>query len=203
MEKLDLRKEHKVLYNAKAKPSVVEVPDLNYLMIDGQGDPNTSEEFMEAMEALYGASYNLKFTFKKERELDWTVMALEGLWWAEDMRDFIELNKANWKWTMMIMQPGFVREKDLLDAKKRLEEKKGNPAIAKLRLERYNEGLSAQVMHIGPYSTEGPVIKGLHEFIASQGGSLSGKHHEIYMSDPRKVPEDRWKTIIRQRFIRG
>jgi hypothetical protein len=200
MDKLDLRKEHKVLYNAKAKPSVVEVPDLNYIMIDGMGDPNTSEEFMEAMEALYGASYTLKFSFKKEKEMDWTVMGLEGLWWADDMGDFIALNKGKWKWTMMIMQPGFVMEKDLLDAKKRLEEKKGNPAIAKLRMERYNEGLSAQIMHIGPFSTEGPTIRTLHGFIVSQGGSLSGKHHEIYLSDPRKVPEDRWRTIIRQPF---
>jgi hypothetical protein len=202
MDKIDLKKQYKALYTAKEGPSVIEVPELNYIMIDGQGDPNTSEEFMEAMGAIYGAAYTLKFSSKKEKGLDWTVMGLEGLWWADEMRDFTELNKANWKWTMMIMQPEFVTARDLLDAKKHLEEKKGNPAIAKLRLERYNEGLSAQIMHIGPYSTEGPNIRRLHEFIASQGGSLSGKHHEIYLSDSRKVPEDRWRTIIRQPFSR-
>lgn len=202
MEKMDLKKEFKQLYGARPKPSIVEVPDLQYLMVDGKGDPNTSEEYMEAMEALYGASYTLKFAFKKGRDRDWTVMALEGLWWADDMGDFVAMNKGEWKWTMMIMQPPFITEEDLRETKKRLEEKKGNPAIAKLRLETFREGLSAQVLHVGPYSAEGAVIKALHEFIASTGGVLSGKHHEIYLSDPRKVPEERWKTIIRQPFRR-
>lgn len=200
MEKLDLRKQHRALFSARSEPEAIVVPDLNYIMIDGMGDPNTSPEFMSAIEALYGASFSLKFISKKERALDWTVMALEGLWWADDMEDFMRLHKAKWKWTLMIMQPDHITPDDLGSVKGLLREKKDNPSVDRLRIERYDEGSSVQVLHIGPFSNEGPAIARVHEHINKLKGIPSGKHHEIYLSDTRRVPEERWKTIIRQPF---
>jgi hypothetical protein len=202
MEKLDLRKEHKALYSARPGPDVIEVPELNFIMVDGKGDPNTSSEFISAIEALYGASFSLKFMSKKERGLDWTVMALEGLWWADDMEDFDRLDKSRWKWTLMIMQPHQIGPDDFETVKGQLRKKKDNPAVDLLRMERYAEGSSVQVLHVGPFSAEGPAIMRVHEHIKMLSGIPSGKHHEIYLSDTRRVPEEKWKTIIRQPFTK-
>jgi hypothetical protein len=200
MEKIDYKKALKHLYNASTKQvSLVEAPTMGFLMIDGQGNPNTSQEFQEAIEALFTASYTLKFMIKKAKEgVDYGVMPLEGLWYADDMNDFKTGNKDNWHWTLMIMQPDFITLSLVDEAVLQSQKKKGLPALGKLRFETFSEGHAAQIMHIGPYSEEGATIEKIHRFISEQGLQISGKHHEIYLSDPRKTAPEKLKTILRQ-----
>ena len=200
MKKIDFKKELKHLYNAsKKEPVVVEIPEMKFLMVDGSGDPNTSQEFTEAIEALYGVSYTLKFMIKNgDRAVDYGVLPLEGLFWAKDMVVFATGEKDKWIWTLMIMQPEYVTEDLFEKAVLQVEKKKNPPAISKIRFETYQEGLSAQLMHIGLYSEEGPNIERLHSFIKDGGHNLKGKHHEIYLSDPRRSAPEKMKTIIRQ-----
>jgi len=168
-------------------------------MIDGEGDPNTSQAFQDAVEALFSISYTLKFMIKKGKEgIDYGVMPLEGLWWADDMSQFNIKNKANWKWTLMIMQPEYVTEKLFHESMEQVKKKKDLESLSKVRFEAFSEGKSAQIMHIGPFSEEGPTIERLHNFIKESGFKLVGKHHEIYLSDIRKAAPEKWKTIIRQ-----
>lgn len=197
--KIDLKKELKQLYKVSAKEvAQVTVPPLKYLMVDGKGDPNTSQEYVQAVEALFTVSYTVKFSVKKgPQKTDYTVMPLEGLWWADDMSAFITRDKAHWHWTMMILQPSFVRDETILDAISEVGRKKNLPALHKLRLEEFSEGRCAQILHVGPFSAEGPTIAKLHEYIETHS-SLTGKHHEIYLSDIRRADPMRWKTILRQ-----
>jgi hypothetical protein len=197
---LDLKKTHKSLYSAPvAAPVVVEVPKTNFLMADGMGDPNTSPGFAAAIEALYGVAYTLKFTFKRApRPLDFVVMPLEALWWADDMTAFLKGDRKHWKWTLMIMQPDYVTAKDVDEAKALMQEKKPSASLDLVRLEAFQEGKAAQIMHIGPFSAEGPNIEKVHAFIAANGGKPRGKHHEIYLSDMRRTAPEKLKTIIRQ-----
>ncbi len=201
MTKLPQKKELE-LYKASAKEvEWVEVPQMNFLMIDGTGDPNTSQAYKDALEALYGLSYTLKFALKKAEGLDYKVGPLEGLWWADDMSDFINSRKGNWHWTMMIAQPQAVTPEWFAKAKEEVRRKKNLPALDKVRLEAFHEGKAAQILHIGPYSAEGPNIQKVHAFIHQHGyrfGDPKLKHHEIYMGDPRRTAPEKWKTIIRQ-----
>jgi len=200
VQKVDLKKQLKSLYQPPVGDVVeVDVPRMNYLMIDGEGDPNTSQAYVEAVEALFSVSYATKFLVKKgSQAIDYTVMPLEGLWWAEDMSTFSIEDKSNWKWTLMILQPDFVSQQAIQDAIAGATKKKpGVSALSKLRAEYFTEGRCAQVMHIGPFSAEGPTIERVHQFIAARA-HLAGKHHEIYLSDIRKADPSRWKTIIRQ-----
>ena len=199
MEKIDHKKIFKDCYQPKASVvSMLEIPVFNYLMVDGQGDPNHSEEYVQAVEALFSLSYTLKFMIKKsDLAIDYSVMPLEGLWWADDMANFSVDDKTNWKWTMMIMQPEFIDKKSVQSAITALEKKKDLPALHKIRFETYKEGLCAQTLHIGPFSEEGPTVAKVQQFIEQQG-KLTGKHHEIYLSDIRKAAPEKWKTIIRQ-----
>ncbi|MHB1041305.1 MAG: GyrI-like domain-containing protein [Eubacteriales bacterium] len=198
--KIDLKKDFKHLFNPPAKEVIiVDVPEMNFIMIDGRGDPNTGQEFKDAVEALYGLSYTLKFMMKKgELGIDYGVAPLEGLWWTGDMREFSMENKGIWSWTLMVMQPGFVTKDMFERAFEQFKKKKNLPALPKARFERFHEGLSAQIMHIGPYSTEGPTIEKLHGFIKENGYSFQGKHHEIYLGDPRKAASEKIKTVLRQ-----
>lgn len=198
MQKVDLKKELKHLYQPSAKEVVqVEVPTFQYLMVDGEGDPNTSQEYAQAVEALFSVSYTAKFMVKKGAQgIDYAVMPLEGLWWADDMSAFIANDKSRWKWTMMIMQPHFVANDVIQAAISEVKRKKALPAVGKLRLEAFSEGSCAQVLHIGPFSEEGPTIERLHSFIDARTGR-DGKHHEIYLSDIRRADPAKWKTIIR------
>jgi hypothetical protein len=200
MDKIDYKKELKELYKPGIKEvSVVEVPVMNYLMIDGQGDPNTSQEYQEAVEALFSVSYTLKFMIKKsDLQVDYGVLPLEGLWWTDDMANFSVDNKSDWKWTSMIMQPEFVTRERFEDASEQVKRKKNPAALSKIRFEAYTEGLSAQIMHLGPFSEEGPTIKKIHTFIEDQGHQLKGKHHEIYLSDFRRTAPEKLRTVIRQ-----
>jgi hypothetical protein len=199
MKKIDHKKELKQLYQASAKEVVeVDVPALKFLMVDGKGDPNTSKEYAEAVEALFSVSYTAKFMIKRaDGGKDYAVMPLEGLWWADDMSVFTANDKANWQWTMMIMQPSFVTMRVLDAAMAEVVRKKALPGVGRLRLESFAEGRCAQILHIGPFSEEGPTIERLHAFIDARAG-LAGKHHEIYLSDIRRADPKKWKTIIRQ-----
>ncbi len=197
--KIDLRKELKQLYNPPAKEVVViEVPDMNFLMVDGSGDPNTAQEYQDALSALYNVSYTLKFLIKKEMSIDYPVMPLEGLWWTKNMLEFSMDSKDIWQWTSMIMQPGYVTAELVTRVCEELKQKKDLPALSKLRFERFHEGLSAQIMHIGPYMAEKPTIEKLHTYVQAHGYEFNGKHHEIYLSDPRRAAPEKMKTVLRQ-----
>ena len=199
MIKIDFKKEMKQLYKSSSKnASIVEVPPMKFLMIDGKGDPNSSKDYKEAVEVLYGLSYTLKFSCRKNLEKDYVVPPLEGLWWADDMENFQSLSKDEWKWTSLIMQPDFITEQLVREAFEDVKLKKNPPALSKVRFETFNEGLTAQIMHIGPYAEEEPTIIFLHNFIHDKGYNLSGLHHEIYLSDPRRCKPEKMKTIIRQ-----
>lgn len=199
MQKVDYKKELKNLYNPSPKEVVtVDVPAMNFLMVDGKGDPGKAQEFQDAIEALYSVSYTLKFMIKKAQDIDYGVLPLEGLWWADTMDDFMNSNRDNWQWTLMIMQPQFVTRELVEEALKQVEKKKNLPALAKVRFEEFAEGLSAQLMHIGPFSEEGPNIQRIHKFIEERGRKPRGKHHEIYLSDIRKVAPEKMKTVLRQ-----
>ena len=200
MEKMDLKKALKHLYQPSAKEIVrVDVPAMNFLMIDGMGDPNTSQAFADAVEVLFSLSYTLKFMIKKgPSAIDYGVLPLEGLWWADDMQVFRDGDKARWKWTSMIMQPDFVTEEMVGLAIAGVNRKKNLPALSSVRFESFREGVCAQIMHIGPFSEEGPTIERVHRFIENCGSKPTGKHHEIYLSDIRKADPTKWKTVIRQ-----
>jgi hypothetical protein len=197
--KIDFKKELKHLYNPSAKePVTVNVPEMNFLMVDGRGDPNTAQEYKDAVEALYAVSYALKFMVKKAKGVDYVVMPLEGLWWVDDMAQFTVEDKDAWKWTSMIMQPEYVTEDSVGEALEQVRKKKNPPALSKVRFESFREGLSAQIMYIGPFSAEGPTIENLHSYIKANGYELRGKHHEIYLSDPRRTKPEKLRTVIRQ-----
>lgn len=202
MAKLDLKKDLKHLYGPTTKEvSVVEVPAMNFLMIDGEGDPNTSKQFRDAVECLYALSYTLKFMIKKSKGgVDYGVMPLEGLWWEDDMNAFLDGKKDQWKWTVMIMQPKFVTKALFKEASAQVQKKKELAALPKARLESFREGRCAQIMYLGAYAAEGPTIQKIHAFIKQQGGELTGKHHEIYLGDPRRTAPEKLKTVIRQPF---
>ena len=196
--KVDLKKELKPLYQPSAREIVeVDVPAFSYLMIDGAGDPNTSPEYTQAVEALFAVSYAAKFLVKKGAQgVDYAVMPLEGLWWADDPAAFVTGDRSEWKWTMMIMQPDFVGA-DVLAAATAQARENGRVAVDRLRLETFAEGRCAQVLHVGPFSEEGPTIARLHRFIEERG-RLTGKHHEIYLTDIRRADPRKWRTVIRQ-----
>ncbi len=197
MSKLDLRKELKQLYTAKKRAEIIDVPPGNFLSIVGRGEPG-GEAYSAAMDALYGLSYTLKFKCKEEGR-DFIVMAVEGLWWLDDPEaSFDEVPREEWSWKSMIRQPDFVTAEMLEEVRPQVREKKGVPEVDKVILETFHEGLSAQIMHIGPYSEEEPTIAKLHEFIRESGYRTRGYHHEIYLSDPRRAAPERWRTIIRQ-----
>jgi hypothetical protein len=198
--KVDVKKELKSLYGASLKTiDIVDVPEMNFLMVDGKGNPNTAQEYKDAVEALYALSYAVKFMVKKgETGIDYGVMPLEGLWWADDMNDFIAGNKDRWKWTSMIMQPKYVSGDLINQAIVEVSRKKNLVSLDKVRFESFREGLVAQLMHLGSYSDEAPTIERLHHYIEESGYQLVGKHHEIYLSDPRRSAPEKLKTIVRQ-----
>jgi hypothetical protein len=199
MTKVDYKKALKHLYRPSAKEfEVVDVPPMNFLMVDGHGDPNTAQEYKDAIEALYAVAYALKFMSKKEKEMDYVVPPLEGLWWVENMETFTTEHKDAWDWTMMIMQPEWATHTMFEEALQRVDKKKNLPALHKLRLDTYREGLSAQITYIGPYADEGPTIARMHTYIEENGYQLRGKHHEIYLGDPRKTAPEKLRTVIRQ-----
>ncbi len=200
MEKIDYKKQLKHLYAPSAKTvELVDVPQMNFLMVDGKGNPNTAKSFKDAIEALYPLSYTLKFTVKKgEKGVDYGVLPLEALWWADDMSAFSKGKKDDWKWTVMIMQPEFITVNMVEAATEEVQRRKKPVSLPLVRFEAFKEGKAAQIMHIGPFSEEGPTIEKVHSFIESAGSRRAGKHHEIYLSDIRRAAPEKWKTIVRQ-----
>ena len=199
MEKIDFKKEFKALYQPSKKDfQLVEVPDMSFLKVDGHGDPNTAKEYQDALEALYAVAYKAKFFSKKEGR-DFVVPPLEGLWWAEDMDTFTAArDKSQWDWTMMIMTPDWITE-DMVERARLEAAKKELPSLSKLRWEQYQEGLAVRILHIGSYDDEGPVLARLHnEWMPENGYTFNGLHHEIYLSDPRRVDPSKLKTVLRQ-----
>ena len=204
MKKINLLNDLSAFYKQpKNHISQVELPPMNYLMIDGHGGPNDNAVYSDSVAALYGIAYHLKFDIKKGPfAIDFKVMPLEGLWWAEDMAAFTLENRTNWLWTMMIMQPDFITQEMVADAIKCVQEKKENPMLARVRLDRFSEGLCMQIFHQGPYGEgERATIEKLHAEISKEGYALSGKHHEIYFNSPLRTAPENLKTIIRQPII--
>jgi len=199
MEKIDLKKVHKELYSVRKNLIVfIDVPQLNYLCITGKGNPETSPEYQQKIEALFGLAYPLKFMIKAQGNYDFTVMPLEGFWWAEDMTAFPENRRDEWIWKLLIALPEEISEEDVSCALKQVKQKKENPFLDHIKLETIEEGKCAQVMHIGPFEEEPATIEKLHTHIKESGYELRGKHHEIYLSDIRRTAPQNWKTIIRQ-----
>lgn len=214
MKTLDLKKQYKNLYQPSAKKiELAQVPNLQFAMIDGAiekgSEPGKSPMFADATQALYSMAYTLKFMLKKRKTnaIDYPVMALEGLWWVED--GFFDITvKDNWFYTLMIMQPDVITQEIFEEAREQIRKKKGDSeTLNKVRLAHFEEGLCIQTMHIGPYATEPATIGRMKEYMAEAGlkdavGPIGGKHHEIYMSDPRRVAPDKMKTVLRHPVIK-
>jgi hypothetical protein len=204
VSKIDFKKTLPELYGAPRQEFIeVHVPKLQFLMIDGEGDPNTSVAYQDALQALYAVSYKTKFASKRELDKDYVVPPLEGLWWADDMTSFsLESDKNSWKWTMMIMQPEWITPQMMETAIALIAKSKGLHNLGQLRFESLHEGLSLQIMHVGSYDDEAPTLRRLHqELMPERGLEPNGKHHEIYLSDPRRVSPDKLRTILRQPVV--
>jgi len=212
MAAFDFKKEYRELYLPTGQPQIVDVPEMRFIMVEGKGNPNTSESYKEAVEILYGLSYSIKMSKKGDKVpegyFDYVVPPLEGLWWFEN--NYFDGNvigrKDEFVWIMMIRQPEFVTQEVFETAKEVLARKKPELNLSRARLQDFKEGLCAQVMHIGSYDDEGPTVAALEEFIESQGYRtvMSGmrQHHEIYISDPRKTAPEKLKTVIRHPIVR-
>lgn len=212
MDKIDFKKTDKPFYSGKVgRFDIIDVPKLNYLMIDGDGGP-VGESYPPSIAALYGVSYGLKFYSKQQLGKDYVVGPLQGLWWADDMNTFITREKHMWKWTMMIRQPDWITADAFADVLESViaknAKKKDAPTsetfLRSVRLEALTEGKCVQVLHVGSYDDEGPILQKMHnEFIPQNGLKMTGKHHEIYLGDPRKVAPEKLKTILRQPVARA
>jgi hypothetical protein len=198
MKKLDLKVARKELFGAPLDRFVpIQAPPVAYLMADGHGDPNSAPEYRLAVESLYSTAYAIKFMCKA-RGSDFVVSPLEGLWSAPNPESFTARRKDEWDWTMMIMVPDYVDEETFQQAKARSERKLGRLSTT-LRLKTLAEGLCLQALHVGSYDDEGPLLARLHKEIMPEGGySFSGRHHEVYLSDPRRTPAEELRTVIRQ-----
>lgn len=196
-EKLDLYKEHKADYIARRKPSVVDIRKASYLTVSGSGAPG-GEEFERKIGALYGMAFTIKMTWKFDGRGDYTVCKLECQWWAEDERvPFSEVPSEDLCWRLMIRTPACIGKKQLANAAKTLEERGKGDCTEAVQIESLSEGRCVQMLHVGPYENESETVTVMKDFAADQGLELHGRHHEIYLSDPRRVPPDRLKTILR------
>lgn len=187
-------------YQAKANaPALIEVPELRYLMIDGQGDPN-SQAFRVAIEALFPLAYKLKFVSKKQLDRDYVVPPLEALWWADDMSSFTTArDKSQWHWTAMIMTPDWISDEMFREAASVLSSAGAPARLEDVRLEALVEGRCVQALHVGPYDDEGPLLQTIHhDFLSEHGLQMVMQHHEIYLSDFRKTAPEKLRTILRQ-----
>ena len=196
-QKLDLYKEHKAEYIAPKRPVLVEVGSVQYLTIEGQGKPG-GEVFQAKVGAMYQMAFTIKMTRKFAGKGDYKVCHLEGLWWAEKKGvDFMDVPPQEWRWKLLIRTPDVITNDDLADATEALRKKKKPPAFEEVALETIEEGPCVQVLHVGPYDTEAGTIAAMHDLVEENGLSFHGRHHEIYLSDPRRVPPERLRTILR------
>jgi hypothetical protein len=196
----DVKRELRGLYSAaEGRFELVDVPAMGFLMADGHGDPNTAPEYPDVVTALYTTAYAVRALVKAELGRTHTVGPLEGLWSAEDLQAFRARDKAAWDWTLMIVQPDWVTPELVAAALDRVGRTKDLRAVAEVRFQPFHEGRSVQTLHVGPYDQEGPTIARMHgEFIPARGLALRGRHHEIYLSDPRRTDPSRLRTILRQ-----
>ena len=199
MAKLDLKRTMRRLYFPPAnEPVLVDVPEMQFLMIDGRGDLATSHTYAEAIDALFTVSYALKFTIKRvDPEGDYTVMPLESLLWTDEKR-FDAEDRSTWRWTAMVAQPPAINQELVRATAHEAAGKRRFPALRKMRLDGFREGLSAQILHIGRYEDEAPTIRKLHAFISDHDYPVRGRHHEINLSDPKRCAPERMRTVIRQ-----
>ncbi|HMP39152.1 MAG TPA: GyrI-like domain-containing protein [Roseiflexaceae bacterium] len=199
MAAVDLKKAQKWLYTPSAKEvAIVDVLPMQFLMVDGSGDPNSSSDYAAVVEALFTYAYALKFRVRAEQGIDYGVLPLEGLWWTADMAQFSADRKGEWKWTMLIAQPEYVDAALVGRVREQVMKKVGAGMVARVRFDVYDEGRAAQIMYIGPYAAEAAAIARVHAFIAANGYVLHGKHHEIYLKDMRRTAPEKLATIIRQ-----
>lgn len=197
MEKIDLYKLHKSDYAAKKDPALVNIKAAKYLTVEGQGEPG-GETFQAMIGALYQAAYTIKMTKKFAGGQDYKVCALEGLWWGDGDKCFAEMPKSEWRWKLLIRTPDFITAADLKAAVKNLKQKGKGDLPTKVKLETIREGRTVQALHVGPYDTEGETVCRMAAYAEAEGLKFHGLHHEIYLSDPRRVPPERLKTILRQ-----
>ena len=200
--KIDLYKLHKTEYAAARKPALVELKPATYLAISGQGAPG-GEQFTACIGALYGVAFTIKMTRKFTGKQDYAVCKLEGQWWSEPESDLAKLPPDQWRWKLLIRTPDFIGEADLRQAVAVLLKRGKREDVKRVRLESLAEGLCVQMLHVGPYDKEHETIALMKTFAEKQGLACSGKHHEIYLSDPRRVPPERLKTILRHRVQRS
>jgi hypothetical protein len=199
-EKIDLVNDLKLLYQPSTKePGIVFVPAMQFIMLDGHGDPNISPEYATTLQSLYQFAYTIKFAIKKSTGADFAVMPLEGLWWSDNMDDFLTREKSSWSWRMMIAQPPLVTSEWIETARLQVLAKKDvGLRAAQIRFETYEEGMCVQLMHVGPYDDESPNIQRMHQFAFDHGYHLAGLHHEIYLSDPRRAAPSKLRSVLRQ-----
>jgi hypothetical protein len=195
--KVDYMRTLRRLYRAHLHPELVDVPAMRFLMVDGHGDPSDTDTFPEAVEALYGLSYALKHRVRELDAIDYDVMPMEGLWWIPNARVWDFSDKSDWDWTLMVMQPEFVKDDLIVETRERVAERSRLPALERVHLGVFHEGLAAQILHRGSYADERPTLERLYAFVRDEGFLPTGKHHEIYLSDPTDTPADRLRTIIR------
>jgi hypothetical protein len=194
---VDFKKEYKAFYSPKpGRPELREIPPMQFLMVDGRGAPG-SDDYQDAVQALYSVVYGIRFGRKKAGLDTFTIGPLEGLWWIEKGEDLSVGEPDDWVWTAMIWVPDFVTADEVAEEVAKAQAKKPNPALAGLRLDLLNEGLVVQIMHVGPYADEQPNIDKMHAMAAEQGLIQSGKHHEIYLGDPRRRAPEELRTIVR------
>lgn len=201
--KVDLKRTMDSYQARRGQIRIIDVPVARYLMIDGKGDPNTDASYSDALNALYPLAYAIKMASKKELGQDYVVMPLEGLWWADDMTAFtVERDKSSWYWTMMILTPDWIPDDAVDGAIRKVAAKSAPRCLSEVRLETLHEGQCVQTLHVGPFDAEGEILSHLHEqFIPSNGLIMTGKHHEIYLSDARRTAPQKLRTILRQPVI--
>lgn len=205
-EKYDVKRAFRELYAPSAKEfAIVDVPPMRYLAVDGHGDPNTAASYRDAVEALFGVAYTVKFASKRALGRDFVVAPLEGLWWAEDAGAFVARDKGAWSWTMLIAQPDWIDVDAVAVAVAEVQAKRAkageppNPALDVLRLEHLHEGRSAQILHVGSYDDEAPTLARLHdEWMPQHGLTFNGPHHEVYLTDARRTAPEKLRTVLRQ-----
>jgi len=194
--KLDLTKEYKTYYTAKTTPEIVEIEEGKFLTIEGKGTPG-GDEFQAKVGALYSLAYGVKMLMKKESK-DFTVAKLEGLWWVDSDKPYTEVPREEWRWKLLIRQPEFVTPEIVEKARQEVIEKKKVDLVNEVKFEKMKEGKCVQILHIGPYSTEPESLEKMYNLMKEKGLVYNGLHHEIYLSDPRKVAPEKMKTILRQ-----
>lgn len=207
MNKLDFVAQEKQFYQPAKEPAIVEVPDMLFLMFDGQGMPESNPLFQKAFQALYGIAYTIKFLPKKGQipkgYVDFKVPPPEGLWWMKGDKIFDTAKPEDWRWTLMLRMPDFVDQTLLTEVVEQLVAKKKDDIYRQVRLEPYEEGESVQMLYVGAYENEAPALKLMQEFAKAQGFKAAGKHHEIYFGDPRRSKPENLKTVLRQPIMQA